>query len=225
MRRASARRRTKSAASVARTLSGGRGRQRSRWALIIALARGRISALCSPTVGARRRSGGRAPSKEMGRLISSRPCSGDFWIMPMASVCGSARTSCSVFTGAQGTPTDSRRSTHSPLVRVSMIVSIIGTSTSRCFTRSGFVANRGSTAHSGCSSTSASLAKSRSLPAATTTGPFLVSKPWKITRRRLPVRCRVGSSPDSRKLAKCPVSQVSAVSNSDVSTTHPCPVR
>ena len=39
------------------------------------------------------------------------------------------------------------------------------------------------------------------------------------------MRCRVGSSPDSLKLAKCPVSHVSAVSNSDVSTTHPRPVR
>src|SRR5262249_18801647 len=49
------------------------------------------SVLCSPTVGARRRNGGLAPSNEIGSPISSSPCSGDFWIMPMASVCGSAR--------------------------------------------------------------------------------------------------------------------------------------
>ena len=46
------------------------------------------------------------------------------------------------------------------------------------------------------------------------------SNPWKMTRRLLPVRWRTGSSPERRRPAKCPVSQASAVSNREVSTTR-----
>ena len=55
-----------------------------------------------------------------------------------------------------GTPTDSRRSTHSPLVAVNMIVSIIGTQHSRVFTARGS-SNRWIARPPGCPSTSAQL--------------------------------------------------------------------
>src|SRR3989442_373462 len=48
----------------------------------------RISRSCSPSRGARRRSGCRSPSNATGRPISSRSRPGTFWIIPVAAVCG-----------------------------------------------------------------------------------------------------------------------------------------
>src|SRR5262249_14158723 len=78
-----------------------------------------ISALCWPSPGAARCTGGRLPSNLIGKVIrlTSRPgigCS-----MPVAAVCGCASTSATLLIGAQGTSTADRMSTHSPLVRVS----------------------------------------------------------------------------------------------------------
>src|SRR5437773_3167771 len=158
----------------------------------------RISRSCSPSRGARRRSGGRSPSNVIGRPISSRSSPGTFWIIPVAAVCGWASTSRKVWIGAHGTPASSRRSTHSPLVRVSMIVWISGMSAALCLSRSAFVPKRGSVAHSGRPRATASLAKSRSFAAAMITGPFFVSKPSNTTSRVLPVRCRTGGVPEIR---------------------------
>ncbi len=65
-------------------------------------------------------------------------------------------------------------------------------------TRAALVTKRSSLAHSGWPTTVASLAKSRSLPAATIMVPVLVSKPWNGTTRWLPVRWRSGTSPEAR---------------------------
>ena len=53
----------------------------------------KTSSLCSPRSGARRRIGGRSPSKESGRPIRFISAPGTGSIMPMAAVCGSATTS------------------------------------------------------------------------------------------------------------------------------------
>src|SRR5712692_244127 len=187
--------------------------------------RSTMSLVCSPSVGARRRTGGRRPSKETGRLIRSRSSPGTCWSSPIASVCGSASISRRSWMGAHGTPASSRMSIHSPLVRVVRTRSISMISSSRFARRWAFLAKRASVAHSGWPKAATSLAKRRSLPAAMTTVPFFVWKPWKGTRRREPVRSRDGRSPVNLKPAMCPVSQPSAVSKSEASTTPPRPVR
>ncbi len=151
-------------------------------------------------------------------------CSGTACTIPSAAVCGSASTSCRSFTGAHGTPIAPSRSNHSAVGRSAMSAAICGSNSALCATRSPLVRNRASAAHSGCPSSPAYFANSRSLAAATTTSPSAVSKAWNTTTFGFPLRCRGGGLPVAWKFAQCAVSHPSAVSNNDVSTRPPRPV-
>ena len=117
-----------------------------------------------------------------------------------------------------GTPSASSTSIHSPLLRVAMISSIIAHSTARFSTRVALVVKRGSFTHSGWPSTLASLTKSRSLPAATMTGPVFVSNALErhdaVAAGAVTLGHRAGG-PEARVV---PLSQAKPVSKSGVSS-------
>src|SRR5437899_2139442 len=78
----------------------------------VAGGRSTMSLVCSPSVGARRRTGGRRPSNETGRLIKSRSSPGTCWSSPIASVCGPASIPRRYWIGAHGTLASARMSVH-----------------------------------------------------------------------------------------------------------------
>ena len=102
----------------------------------------------------------------------------------------------SVLITAHGTPSASSRAIHASRLAVAKIVAISASSAGLLATRSALVAYFGSAPHSAWPSAFASLAKSRSLPAATMIGPVEVSNDSNGTTRWLPVRWRSGTMPE-----------------------------
>ena len=83
----------------------------------------RISTLCSPSRGARRRTEGWVSDQRLGIAISrigpSEGCS-TVWKNPVAARCGSATSDSSVCSGVTGISAARKAATHSAVVRVSM---------------------------------------------------------------------------------------------------------
>ena len=87
-------------------------------------------------------------------------------IIPRALVCGSSITWFTVFTGVAGTPASSSVLRSGSRLCPAIVFSRIASSSARCFTRSTFLANRGSFASSVSPSAGARRPQNRSFAAA-----------------------------------------------------------